>query len=878
MISRVIYEGTETESTLWSDRVASIFVWGVWLVMLLVAFVCFALYSHNIPITEDWLLVPPLTGHEPNLLGWLWAQNNEHRIPFPRLILLGLLKATHGDFRAGMVFNIMILGAMAFAMISVVRHIRGARTRFADAFFPIALLHLGNWENLFWSWQLTQIVPTVLTCVILLVLVRRQDLASPGSASIAGVCLVLLPLCGANGLLVVPLLIVWLGYCGVVQWRAAKAEGGRRRVAGILIGSAVLSLALTGLYFVGYERPSWTPPNPGLMPSLQATMQFLALGFGPVARSWWELSMLVAVVVLLPSAVVAILGVVRHKGLERRHALGVLVFFGSIGAFALAVGWGRAGVIAIYGSWPIRYVLLAVPAFCTVYFIWELYGPPALRTVVQSGLFLGMCLLIPSNTTQGFWWNDWYQAGASALEQDLSNGVPRSTLAERNREFLFHSMDPSSLAELMSMLQTADIGPFANLRDDSSTPAGAALDSTATPGQPLVTQQIRYHIPQAGEVFLLWGVNGWQTVPEAARPSGTEIKDKLMRTPMNHVNDDFVVEVQVPAGANIDYGFLITKKRDGTAAPMVWDGDYHTASSHNAVAVQAKVTLPEYQMQESIPSLVNQEIRYHMAEAGEVFLVWGVDGWQALPEANRPAGTVIKNKLMYTPMTRNGDTFVTEVQVPTGSKIDYGFSITKQHDGVGIKEVWDGSDDYQLTAKESRVIEVEAKVVLSSDGIPARAIDAPLVTQEIRYHMAEAGEVFLVWGVDGWQALPEANRPAGTMIKNKVMRTPMNHEDDLFVARVQVPSGSKLEYGFAITKKRNGASIDEMWDGGDNYELTVREAGVADAYSTLELPGAWLDIWLDMLWQWRWPLLAGIVLLGVVLALRRQLRNPFLDY
>ena len=40
--------------------------------------------------------------------------------------------------------------------------------------------------------------------------------------------------------------------------------------------------------------------------------------------------------------------------------------------------------------------------------------------------------------------------------------------------------------------------------------------------------------------------------------------------------------------------------------------------------------------------------------------------------------------------------------------------------------------------------------------------DGPLVTQEIRYYMPEAGEVFLVWGIDGWQLVSETLRPSGT--------------------------------------------------------------------------------------------------------------------
>ena len=242
-------------SVVHSNRSKEVFVWSVWLVMLVIAFVSIAQYGRNIPLAEDWYFVQPLTGNEPDLAKWLWAQNNEHRIPLPRLILLVLLELAKGDFRVGMFFNSITLGVLAFSMILVARHLRGGRTSFADAFFPIALLHLGNWPNLVWSWQFTFVLPTALTCAVLLVIVIHQTLSTPSTAVVAGTCLVLLPLCGANGLLFVPLLALWLIYSGVLNWYSVKTKGGRQWISGFLIGSAVISLCLTALYFVGYEHP-----------------------------------------------------------------------------------------------------------------------------------------------------------------------------------------------------------------------------------------------------------------------------------------------------------------------------------------------------------------------------------------------------------------------------------------------------------------------------------------------------------------------------------------------------------------------------------------------------------------------------------------------
>ena len=452
-------------SVVHSNRSKEVFVWSVWLVMLVIAFVSIAQYGRNIPLAEDWYFVQPLTGNEPDLAKWLWAQNNEHRIPLPRLILLVLLELAKGDFRVGMFFNSITLGVLAFSMILVARHLRGGRTSFADAFFPIALLHLGNWPNLVWSWQFTFVLPTALTCAVLLVIVIHQTLSTPSTAVVAGTCLVLLPLCGANGLLFVPLLALWLIYSGVLNWYSVKTKGGRQWISGFLIGSAVISLCLTALYFVGYEHPSWNPPSPGLGATLKATAKFLALSFGPVAARSWYLSVIAVVGFLLVSGGLAVLGVLRHKCLEKHRALGVLLFFGNIALFAIVMGWGRAGLIPTLGL-PIRYVLFAVPALCTAFFVWELYGSPKLRTVAQMGLLVVMCLLLPFNMIEGLRWGDWYRKGMEAVEHDILAGTSHSILATRHRDFLIHWWTKDQLAAGMQMLKDTGIGPFVQMKEE----------------------------------------------------------------------------------------------------------------------------------------------------------------------------------------------------------------------------------------------------------------------------------------------------------------------------------------------------------------------------------------------------------------------------
>ncbi|MCL5745489.1 MAG: hypothetical protein M1541_16455 [Acidobacteria bacterium] len=678
------------------DRAERAFVWSVWLVMLLAAGVCLVTYSYNIPLAEDWLLVPALTGHEPDFLRWLWSQSNEHRTPLPKLIFLFLLRMSHGDFRAGMLWNVALWGALALAMIRVARTLRGGRTRFADAVFPVALLHLGNWENLFWSWQIGFVLSTLLACALLSALVSREGLASRGAACMAGCSLMALPLCGGSGLLLVPLPAIWIFYCGVPHRRSGTGK--------FLLGSSVTAIALTCVYLIGYVRPSWAPPNPDTATELRATAQFLAMEFGPAARDSWFLSTSAAAVLLAASACVAARAALRLKAAERQQALGLMVFLGSTTLFAVAVAWGRAGAISLvsgYGGWPARYTYLAVPGLFACFFVWELYGSQRLRMPAQAALLLGMCFLVPFNTVHGLEWRDFYSQGATALIEDLDAGVPGPVLAERHRMFLFHSVRTEELHRLMRMLQTAGMGPFSRMKAQTPAPL-----PTYAVTQPVTTREVRYRMPEAGEVYLIWGVDGWQTLPEVMRPADTEVKGRLMRTPMTGNQGTFKVVLRVPAGAKIDYGFLVTRTRDGSAIEPAWDDSQgRVVSGSNVIEVNAGIYLKG--------PLVSRQFRYHLPDAAEVFLAWGLNGWNVAPAQLRPAGTVIRNKVMLSPMIRQGEIFVASLQTPSTANVDYGFLITRKRGIFDIvSPVWDNRPDYHTAADVSGIVEVRPVVTL----------------------------------------------------------------------------------------------------------------------------------------------------------------------
>lgn len=358
-----------------------------------------------------------------------------------------------------------------------------------------------------------------------------------------------------------------------------------------------------------------------------------------------------------------------------------------------------------------------------------------------------------------------------------------------------------------------------------------------------VEEEFRYEMEAAGEVTLVWGINGWGRIPADLISSETQVENELMHTPMVKEGGVFVAWVKVPAWSRIDYGFLITRLADGSQISPVWDGGEgyvrQTTEQDEIVEVQAGVELPASPagLPIGLENLVDQEFKYRMPEAGEVTLVWGVDGWKPLPQSIRPSGTELKNNLMHTPMMKEGEEFKTSVRVPAGYGIDYGFLITRRANGEAIEPVWDGGEGYKISAEFlGQPVDLSGALSLALAQPAVMVASKDLLPVEIHYLAPDAGEVVLVWGIDGWQTLPEENRPAGTWVENKVMKTLMINQNGDFQITMHVPEGSKLEYGFLITRTQDGTEMN-LWDGGNenNYRTDIVEPTTLQIASAINL-------------------------------------------
>src|SRR5262249_34261694 len=136
-----------------------VFVWGVW-AALVAANVALVLKYRvgSLPTVDEWRFVS-----QPLTFEWLWEQYYEHRLPLAKFAGLAVTQLTGYAFRFGNFLSIALVAAVAAGVLLTARRLRG-RFSFADAFFPLALLNVGQGYNFYCFWQVNHILPAMAGC------------------------------------------------------------------------------------------------------------------------------------------------------------------------------------------------------------------------------------------------------------------------------------------------------------------------------------------------------------------------------------------------------------------------------------------------------------------------------------------------------------------------------------------------------------------------------------------------------------------------------------------------------------------------------------------------------------------------------------------
>jgi hypothetical protein len=464
----------------------------------------------RMPFADEWRWLPVVVGDQPVNAEWVFGFVNEHRFILPKLVYIVLIRLTGADFRAGGFFSVAVLSATAAMLLVVVRRRRGA-ARLADAFFPLALLHWAQVDNLIWGFQLhfPMSIGLVLAALVLVFGLRGQPSVRTNLA-IAG-CLLAAALSGPFGQAFLPPFACWLGYSAWIQFRSG---GGSRRATVVSVALAAALLATIPLLRIGHSMSSGdmfpgeiSPANLTITARLKVAVEFLANGFGPAAKLLWPVSGLLVIAACVASAWQ--LGVVlgRQPG-ERLRAAGLLAGLAGMAAVALVIGWSRA-FLGPQAGFETRYITLLIPLVCLFYLQCQAFAGRR-AAVFQNALCILMCVLAVFNGFKGLRTAADRETQFAMLRADAQAGMPVADLALRYTEENFILVTPREFAGWLEMLRVRGWYPFdpvAPRRDNTLAirpmievaPAYEAPGRIRVPGGERFVQ--RFTIPQAGRLW-----------------------------------------------------------------------------------------------------------------------------------------------------------------------------------------------------------------------------------------------------------------------------------------------------------------------------------------------------------------------------------------
>jgi hypothetical protein len=400
-----------------SRRVIAWTVWGIWAVMTIAALAFVWRFGSDVPFWDEWNIVNALTGAQPITIKWLWALHNGHRILLPKLLLLGLYKVSGGDFRVGMYFNVAALAAIAAAMIWASQRIRQGEPSYVDAVFPLLLLHLGHYENLLWSWQVTQIFPVIVVCGLLAVIAVYAFAPPTLAMVVAAIGVMTLPLSGIPGLAYAPVLVCWLAVTAIRAY-----SRGKPRAAIALWVAAITTLILIVLYFHHYRSDTHLSLLKAPRLELKTAVIFVSGGLGPISSKLWPASGGLTMLLML-GTLLALAWKGRTWDQQGARAKALLIFFAAAACLVASFAFGRTGT-----GFVGRYSVLAAPVWCVTILALIVAFPAGMSRLVQFSLIVVLLLVTPVNVSASLRYAHEYNRRMKAFLVELQHGAPPEEL------------------------------------------------------------------------------------------------------------------------------------------------------------------------------------------------------------------------------------------------------------------------------------------------------------------------------------------------------------------------------------------------------------------------------------------------------------------
>lgn len=422
----------------------------------------FVFYSVDYPYYDQWDFVPFLEKAFSHQLTWqdFWAQHNEHRLVFPRLLMLVLARLSHWNIYLELLANLILAGLTWLVLCaqakSSSRNVHEGASVALYLMLTLLVFSLSQWQNWFFGWQLQEFM-NVLAVVLTLIALTWRGL--PGLGVSVAACFALV----ASGSFASGILIWPIGLFLLVLQRRERGKYFRYE----LLAWAALGSAVTWAYLKDYTTPSYHPPlASALAQPLNCALYILAYLGQPV----WNLDPIISIVLglvglLLWSTSLSQLLLSRVPITTLSPWIGMALY--AIGTACLtALGRVDNGLDQAMSS---RYVTMAnllwIPVAVQFYWVARLTDGPLVRRSLSIKICVLCALLVTASLVGAYRWAERHHA-YTALREEVLQGYD----LERLRTI--YPPDSGVILERRVVLQRLGLSIFRDSDREHSAPAG----------------------------------------------------------------------------------------------------------------------------------------------------------------------------------------------------------------------------------------------------------------------------------------------------------------------------------------------------------------------------------------------------------------------
>ncbi len=347
-------------------------------------------FTVDAPFWDQWELVIQLERMMSGQLSLsdLFSQHNEHRIFFPRILMLLAARVSGWDTRVEIYLGWLTLLATGAVLLSEHLKTFGRHWGALALFVPLAWLifTLRQENNLLWGWQI-QIFLCGLGLCAAMVLLDSSD-QHPWRLAGAVACAAVATFSFASGLGVWPAGVLCL------LWRLALVRDPalRRRRLWLLALWCGASAVAFFLYLYGYEKVAYHPSTTHFLSAPGKTIYFLLVVLGAPLSAEPDIAGAASKGLALVVLLLALAYAVRRGWLDAAKASFAIPLLGFAGAAAVMITIGRVGFEGYSTGAASRYTTLTLLGIVGLYRGFLALHAPRLRLAGLSALTLMLFL------------------------------------------------------------------------------------------------------------------------------------------------------------------------------------------------------------------------------------------------------------------------------------------------------------------------------------------------------------------------------------------------------------------------------------------------------------------------------------------------------